>query len=335
MNRLLAVDDDSNFLISLKKVLEMKGYLIDILNNPHRLFDKLEESPYDILLLDIKMPGYDGITLFKRVNSLFPQVPVIMVSGQSDIKVAVEAIKNGAYDFLEKPLDTEKLFLTIEKALSTKKIIDEKENLFNELKDNYLMIGESPAFIHLVNQIKQISDTNAKILIEGESGTGKELIAWAIHHNSSRSGKPYVKLNCAAIPPDLLESELFGHKKGSFTGAINDREGKFISANTGTLFLDEIGDLPLSLQAKILRALEDSEVEIIGENIPVKIDVRIISATNKNLSELVKKNEFREDLFYRLNVIKIFVPPLRQRKEDIIPLAYYFLKNSAMNTTNK
>lgn len=324
--KILAVDDDRNFLTSLQKMLRMKDYEVDTISNSNKVIETLKSKKYDLVLMDVKMPGQSGIDLYSLISNHFPDLPVIMISGQSNIQIAVELIKKGAFDFIEKPLEIEKLYISIENALLRKSLIQEKNMLFEELEQNFKMVGVSPQIKRIINTIKTIADTKAKALIIGESGTGKELVAWAIHHNSNRKSKPYLKLNCASIPQDLLESELFGHKKGSFTGAYNDYKGKFLAADGGTLFLDEIGDMSMHLQSKLLRVLEEEEVQAIGDTSSVKVDVRIIAATNKNLEESIENNEFREDLYHRLNVVKIEVPPLRERREDIIPISYSFLK---------
>ncbi len=325
ISKILAIDDDLKYLISLKKLLEIKGFSVTVLSNQREILDALNLLKYDCVLLDVKMPGLNGIELFNIITKKDPHIPIIMISGQSNINIAVDLIKKGAFDFIEKPIETEKLIVAINNALNKKKLQSENEIIYHELKENFRMIGESRLFKNLINQIAQVAPTDAKVLIQGESGTGKELVAWAVHHNSNRKGKPYIKVNCAAIPSELLESELFGFTKGAFTGAEKNRNGKFIAANEGTLFLDEVGDMSLSLQAKLLRVLEENEVEIIGENAPRKIDVRIITASNKNLNELVEQKLFRADLYHRLNVVKLQTPPLRERKEDILPLAYHFL----------
>ena len=332
--RILVVDDDENLLKSMKKILKMEQYSVDTLINPLKIDQYLESANYHCLLLDVKMPVISGLEVLNKVLHKCPALPVIMISGQSDIETAVQAIKEGAYDFIEKPIDPERLFVAVKNAIQRHNLQEMSDSISRELQEQFSIIGQSNALKHIVQQIKEVSNTPAKVLILGESGTGKELVAHAIHFNSIRKGKPYIKLNCAAIPSELLESELFGHRKGSFTGAVSDRKGKFTEADTGTLFLDEIGNMSIQLQAKLLRVLEDSEVEVIGENIPKKVDVRIISATNQNIEELISKGLFREDLYYRLNVIKILIPPLRDRPEDIIPLAYHFLKEFS-NSYNK
>lgn len=332
--KILSIDDDVNFLKSIKKVLELEGYQVFTISNSRIVFDHLQENDYDIVLLDVKMPGLNGIDLFEMLIKKFPTTPIIMISGQSNIKIAVDLIKKGAFDFIEKPLDPERLSITIKNALEKSELTSFKESFQNEVADKYRMIGKSQFINSLFEKINMVAPTEAKVLIEGESGTGKELVAWAIHHNSKRQNKPYIKLNCAAIPSELLESELFGHKRGSFTGAERDKDGKFTAANNGTLFLDEIGDMSVSLQAKLLRVLEENEIEVVGENIPRKVDVRIISATNKDLKKLIAEGKFREDLYHRLNVVKLELLPLRKRNEDILPLAYYFIEQFSL-TYNK
>ena len=331
--KILVIDDDESILKSLNKILKLKNYQVDTIQNPAEIKSSSNLFIYNCILLDVKMPGIDGMDLLNIIIKNFPTVPVIMISGQSNINIAVEAIKRGAFDFIEKPIDPEKLLVTIQNAIQKQNLQTAKENIFHELSENYQMVGESRAMMNIFNQIDKVADTNAKVLIRGESGTGKELVAWAIHHNSARTGGKYIRLNCAAVPSELLESELFGHRKGSFTGAVSDRIGKFIAADGGTLFLDEIGDMDIQLQSKLLRAIEENEVEVIGDTEPRKVDVRIVAASNKDLERLVKEGKFREDLYHRLNVVVIHIPPLRERIEDILPLAYHFLTkfNNAYN----
>jgi len=324
--KILVVDDDQNLLKSIKKILKLENYAVDTLINAKQVDQWLASQNYHCLLLDVKMPVINGLEVLKNVLQKYPALPVIMISGQSNIDTAVQAIKEGAYDFIEKPIDPERLFVSVKNALQRYHLQTSSDSIFEELQDKFRLIGKSSALTHLVQQINDIADKPAKVLILGESGTGKELVAWAIHHSSARKGKPYIKVNCASIPSDLLESELFGHRKGSFTGAISDRKGKFMEADGGTLLLDEIGNMSIHLQAKLLRALEDSEIEVIGENLPKKVDVRIVAATNQNLEQLIAEGKFREDLYYRLNVVKICIPPLRERPDDILPLAYHFLE---------
>jgi two-component system nitrogen regulation response regulator NtrX len=332
--RILVVDDDANLLKSIAKILKLENYSVDTLINGLETEKYITEHNYHCLLLDVKMPVISGMEVLKMVNRKYPAIPVIMISGQSDIETAVGSVKEGAYDFIEKPINPERLIVAVKNALQRFQLQEINESIFMELQQKFRLIGKSPALKQIVQQISDIADTPAKVLITGESGTGKELVAWAIHHNSQRRGKPYLKLNCAAIPVELLESELFGHRKGSFTGAYSDHKGKFAEAQGGTLFLDEIGDMSFQLQAKLLRVLDENEIEVIGENVPRKVDVRIIAATNKDLEKLVTDGKFREDLYYRLNVVKIHIPPLKERPEDILPLGYHFLKEFS-NSYNK
>ncbi len=326
MPKILAIDDDENFLFSLANLLRYKNYEIEILSNPLQALNTFEQNTFDCVLIDVKMPGIDGISLLKQMMERKPQVPIVLISGQSTISTAVEAMKIGAYDFIEKPLDPERLLITLRNALERSAWYNEKENLLTQLGQTFEMVGESPAMRKLFQQIQQIAPLNTKVLILGETGTGKELVARALHLHSPRNGKPFVKINCAAIPGELLESELFGYTRGAFSGATKNHKGKFLIADGGTLFLDEIADMDLRLQAKLLRVLQEGEVEVIGEAFPRKVDVRVIAASNKNLLELVNQGKFREDFYHRLNVVQIVIPPLRERKEDIAILARHFLK---------
>ncbi len=324
--KILAIDDDNVLLSSIKKTLELSDYLVDTLEDPSK-FESLENiNNYHVILLDIKMPKVDGLTLLDIIHSKYPHIPIIMISGESDIKTAVQSLKQGAYDFIEKPIDPDKLLIAIKNAVSIKILYDANLRMKEEISDQYKIIYDSIWMRDIMNKIEYLAATKAKVMIYGESGTGKELIARAIHRISDRCEKPYIKINCASIPSELLESEFFGHKKGSFTGALNDHEGKFIQADGGTLFLDEIGDMDMKLQSKLLRAVEDSEIEVIGSNKTRHVDVRIICATNQNLQELVAQGKFREDLYHRLNVVNIKIPPLRERKEDIPPLVEYYIQ---------
>ncbi len=326
MSKILAVDDDRDFLNSLYDLLSFEDYEIDTLNNPMDVRAHLEMGQYDCVLLDVKMPGLDGLSLLQELIEARPEIPVIMISGQSTLSMAVEAIKIGAYDFLEKGADLDRLLITLQNALERKNLYLERQALLNEIFEQFQMIGRSKAFQKIVSEIDLIAPTDAKVLISGETGTGKELVARAIHLKSKRSARPYIKVNCAAIPNTLIESTFFGHVKGSFTGAVNDQPGKFEQADGGTLFLDEIGELPLIAQSKLLRVLESGEIEKIGSREVKKVDVRIIAASNKNLKNLVKQGQFREDLYHRLVVYQIEIPPLRQRPEDIPVLAQYLLR---------
>jgi len=334
MKRILVIDNDASFLLAIKNTLEYNHYKVDTLENPLQTMDYLQRHDFDCILLDVAMPGINGMDLLKQIEQAYPLVPVVMVSGESTITIAVEAIKEGAYDFLEKPIDTKRLLITIEKAIEKKSWIIEKNILLEEISETYEMVGHSRAMRRIFDTIDTLAKSEAKVLITGETGTGKELVARALHRKSERSGKKFVAVNCAAIPENLLESELFGHKKGSFTGATQDKMGKFQVADGGTLFLDEVGDLPLAMQAKLLRVLDNNEIEVIGQYEPRKVDVRILSATNKNLEELIEQRRFREDLYHRLKVVTIEIPPLRKRPQDIRILAEYFLQRFS-RTYNK
>jgi DNA-binding NtrC family response regulator len=326
---LLAIDDDATLLASLQKVLKQNGYPADIESNPLSARERLREKSYDCILLDVRMPGINGLELLQEIISQYPGTDVIMVSGQSNIAIAVEAIKMGATDFIEKPIDPDKLLIVLNNIRHKQSLAAERDILYAELESNFRMIGQSRVFMELIDTIRLVAATNAKILITGESGTGKELVAWSLHHNSKRRGKPYIKLNCAAIPSELLESELFGHEKGAFTGATQAKTGKFAAADGGTLFLDEIGDMALPLQAKLLRALEEQEIEVVGSNRPRSVDVRVVAASNKDLPAMVENQSFRGDLYHRLNVVNISVPPLRERSDDVAPLVNFFVERYA------
>ncbi len=283
----------------------------------------------ELVFMDVKMAGLDGIEALRRIKQIDSSVSVVMISGHATIQTAVEATQLGAYDILEKPLDTDRILVLLRNALQHVTLREENARLRETIEARYEMVGKSYAIRALIDQIEKIGATPARVLITGENGTGKELVARAIHRMSPRAQKPFVEVNCAAIPSELIESELFGHMKGSFTGAVADRAGKFEQAHTGTLFLDEIGDMSLSAQAKVLRVLQDGEVTRIGGTKNVKVDVRVLAATNKRLEDEIAANRFREDLFYRLNVVPLHVPPLRERRDDIPLLAQYFLQQFA------
>ncbi|RKY85236.1 sigma-54-dependent Fis family transcriptional regulator [candidate division KSB1 bacterium] len=325
-NKILIVDDEKKMRDSLSDILSFKGYKTIKAKNGEETMNIIVNDVVDLILLDIKMPGMDGIKTLREIKKIEPHLPVIMISGYGTIRDAVEATKLGAYDYIEKPVEAERLFLTVQNALERSLLQLENIRLQEDISKKYFMVGNSKAIkkIHLL--IKKAAPTNAKVMIIGENGTGKELIAKAIHNNSRRAGGPFVRVNCASIPEELIESELFGHKKGAFTGAYTDKDGKFFLADKGTIFLDEIGDMSLRTQSKVLRVLQEGEFERVGDTEIINVDVRVISATNKNLYKEIREKKFREDLFYRLNVITITVPPLRKRKEDIPMLAEYFLK---------
>ena len=295
--RILAVDNDENFLKTLKQSLSLRGYIVDMQANPLEVMAMLENQYYNCILLDVKMPGMDGMELLPRILDKHPLLPVIMVSGASTIQIAVQTMKDGAYDFFVKGDSTDKLTAILRHAVEWQNLLQENRTLSEDVRERYRMIGSSPALRQLFDQIRRVAPTDATVLITGEHGTGKELVARAIYQSSRRKATSFIKVNCAAIPAELLESELFGHRKGAFTGAVSDRTGRFQAAHRGTLFLDEIGDMALGLQAKLLRVLENEEIEIVGENISRPVDVRIIAATNRELETLIQQRHFREDLY--------------------------------------
>lgn len=321
---ILIVDDEQGIRQSLRGVLEDEGFMVDDVGSGEECLTALERRPYRCVLLDIWLPGMDGLDTLQRIRQLYPDVAVVMISGHGTIQTAVQATKLGAFDFLEKPLTLERTLLVVRNAIEQKRLEREAHELREKLSRDYEMIGESVPMRALRQQIAVAAPTEGRVLIYGESGTGKELVARALHAQSRRADKPLVELNCSAIPEELVESELFGHVKGAFTGATTTRRGKFEVADGATLFLDEIGDMSLKTQAKILRALEQGRIQPVGSNAWITVDVRIIAATNKHLERMVERGEFRQDLFYRLNVIPFFVPPLRERREDIPLLVDHF-----------
>lgn len=330
MQKILIIDNDPVFLRTSKRLLETHGFLVSTLGNPTDAIDILREDSFNCILLDVKMPAMNGLEVLKVFQQHNINIPVIMISGESTIDIAIQALKMGAYDFIEKPLDTDRLLNTLHHALERNLLIEENKSLLSEIKKNFEIIGSSSAIRWVLKMVRKAAEVDSKVLITGESGTGKTLIARAIHFQSKRKAKPFVETNCAAIPSQLLESELFGYKKGAFTGAAGDKEGVFLAANGGSVFLDEIGEMDILMQAKLLKVLDNKEVPIIGSPFPSKIDVRIITATNKDIQKLIEEKKFREDLYYRLKVIHIHIPPLRERPEDILPLAYHFLKKFSL-----
>jgi len=325
----LIVDDEEGIRETLSGIFEDEGCSVVTANSGEEALDLLKEQNPDLILLDIWLPGIDGIQTLEEIKALRPDLPVIMISGHGNIELAVKATRLGAYDFLEKPLSLERVLLVSKRALEKRTLEIENKALRKDLTKKYRLLGNSPKMELLREQIKMAAQSNSRVLIMGESGSGKELVARLLHENSKSAGRLFIEVNCAAIPQELIESELFGHEKGSFTGAFESKKGKFELADEGTLFLDEVGDMSLSAQAKVLRVIETQEFQRVGGNKNIKVDVRIISATNKDLKEEVKKGNFREDLLYRLNVIPILVPPLRERKEDIPLLVNYFLDSFA------
>ncbi len=326
MSRILVIDDERSIRNTLKDILEYEKYEVELAEDGNVGIDKVRNGEFKIILCDIKMPGMDGIETLEKINILSPDTPVVMISGHGNIDTAVEAIKKGAYDFIEKPLDLNRLLITIRNAMDKSQLVNETKILKKKVNKKFQIIGESAAITHITEMADRVAPTDARVLITGANGSGKELIARRIHDNSNRSSGPFVEVNCAAIPSELIESELFGHEKGAFTSAVKQRKGKFEQANGGTLFLDEIGDMSLSAQAKVLRALQENIISRVGGDKQIKVDVRVVAATNKNLSEEIQNNSFREDLYHRLSVILIKVPALNERLEDIPLLANHFIK---------
>src|SRR5687767_5158114 len=322
--RILVVDDEAEIRRSVRMILEYEGYdVLEASSGPEGVALAEKESP-DLVFLDVKMPGMDGLEALQRIKAVNETLPVVIISGHGTVSTAVEATKAGAFDFIEKPLASERVLLTIRNALDQTRLAAENRSLKRAAEVRHQMVGESPALRHVWDAIKRAAPTNATVLLLGESGAGKELVARSIHRNSLRSRDRFVQVNCAAIPEELIESELFGHEKGSFTGATEKQIGKFEQADRGTIFLDEVGDMSPKTQAKVLRVLQEGEVERLGSARTIKVDVRVIAATNKDLEQEIEKGTFREDLYFRLSVIPIQVPPLRDRREDIPALVRHF-----------
>ena len=326
MSRILVIDDERSIRNTLKDILEYEKYEVDLAEDGPRGLEKIKGGDYDVVLCDIKMPGMDGIELLGKLGDQVTDLPVVMISGHGNIDTAVEAIKKGAFDFIEKPLDLNRLLITIRNAMDKSVLVTETKILKKKVSKRLEIVGESEAILKVVEMADRVARTDARVLITGSNGTGKELVARRIHEMSLRAAGPFVEVNCAAIPSELIESELFGHEKGAFTSAIKQRKGKFEQANGGTLFLDEIGDMSLSAQAKVLRALQESIISRVGSDTAIRVDVRVVAATNKNLSEEIEKGHFREDLYHRLSVILIRVPALSERLEDIPLLANHFIQ---------
>jgi two-component system, NtrC family, nitrogen regulation response regulator NtrX len=324
-HRVLVVDDEQGIRAALGQLLEYEGYEVKAESNAPAGIATFEKWRPHLVFLDVKMAGMDGLEGLKRIRQIDSTATVVMISGHATIQTAVEATQLGAYDLIEKPLDTDRILVLLRNALQQYSLQEENARLRETIESRFEIVGKSYAIRALTSQIEKVAVTPARVLITGDNGTGKELVARAIHRLSPRASKPFVEVNCAAIPSELIESELFGHMKGSFTGAISDRAGKFEQADKGTLFLDEIGDMSLAAQAKVLRVLQDGEVTRIGGTKSYRVDVRVLAATNKNLEEEIGGGRFREDLFYRLNVVPLHVPPLRERREDIPLLAQHFV----------
>lgn len=323
--RILVVDDEQGIRAALGQLLEYEGYEVKTATGATEGIAEYQKWKPHLVFLDVKMAGMDGLEALKRLREIDPAAVVVMISGHATIRTAVDATQLGAYEILEKPLDTDRILVMLRNALAHLDVLEENARLRETVDAPYEIVGKSPTIRALIEKIEKVASTPARVLITGENGTGKELVARALHRGSPRANRPFIEVNCAAIPSELIESELFGHMKGSFTGAFNDRAGKFEQANKGTLFLDEIGDMSLSAQAKVLRVLQDNVLTRIGGSKPVSVDVRVIAATNKNLESEISGGRFREDLFYRLNVVPIHVASLRERREDIPQLVHYFL----------
>ena len=325
----LIVDDEAGVRSALSGVLRDEGYVVDAVESGEACLDRVVRAPYDVIVLDIWLPGMDGLATLAKLRERRVDSPVVMISGHGNIESAVKAIKLGAFDFVEKPLSLEKTVLVIGNAVRQSRLEAENRALRAHVDKRLTMVGESYVMVQLREQVAMAAPTNGRVLIYGENGTGKELVARTIHALSRRRGGPFVEVNCAAIPEELIESELFGHVKGAFTGALLDRRGKFELADGGTLFLDEIADMSLKTQAKVLRALQEQVVEPVGGASGVRVDVRVLAATNKDLTGEIRASRFREDLYFRLNVIPIFVPPLRDRADDVPRLAEHFMSELA------
>jgi two-component system nitrogen regulation response regulator NtrX len=322
---ILIVDDEAGVRSSLQGILGDEGYAVDSVDSGEAALKAVENRRYDLLLLDVWMPGMDGLETLARIRTLDAHLPVVVISGHGSIETAVKAVRMGAQDFVEKPLSLEKTLLAVKNALRQRRLEDENRVLKEKVEHRFRMVGESPALHALREDVARAAPSNGRVMIFGENGTGKELVARSIHDHSLRADGPFVEVNCAAIPEELIESELFGHTRGAFTGALTAKKGKFELADGGTLFLDEVGDMTLKTQAKVLRALQEQRVEPVGGSVSVTVDVRIIAATNKDLEDEIRRGQFREDLFFRLNVIPFHVPPLRERAEDVPRLARHFM----------
>ncbi|PIV58637.1 MAG: response regulator [Bacteroidetes bacterium CG02_land_8_20_14_3_00_31_25] len=326
MSRILIIDDEKSIRNTLKEILEHEKYEIELAEDGVKGLEVLNSVKVDVVLCDIKMPKMDGIEVLSNIVTNQSDIPVIMISGHGDIETAVDALKKGAFDYVQKPLDLNRILVTIRNALDKSNLVTETKTLRKKVSKAYEIVGDSTEITKVKEMIERIAPTDARVLITGENGTGKELVAHQIHEKSNRVNGPFIEVNCAAIPSELIESELFGHEKGAFTSAIKQRIGKFEQANGGTIFLDEIGDMSLSAQAKVLRALQDSKITRVGGEKEITVNVRVIAATNKNLKEEIEKHNFREDLYHRLSVILIRVPSLNERIEDISALVNHFIE---------
>ena len=321
--RLLIVDDEANTLASLSRAFRLAGHEAVVCDNPTKALETAKSQPFDLIMSDVVMPGKDGLSLLEDLKAQGVSAPVVMMSGQAHIEMAVRATKLGALDFLEKPISTEKLLLTVENALRLRRLENENQQLRQRL-GKHEIVWKGEAMRRVMAQVQRVAATETRVCILGETGTGKELVARTLHERSARASGPFITLNCAAVPAELIESELFGHEKGSFTGAAGRHVGKFEQAERGTIFLDEIGDMPLQMQAKLLRVLEENEIERVGGEKPIRVDVRVLVATHRDLEAQVKDGKFRQDLFHRIYVFPLVLPPLRERPEDIASLIEHF-----------
>ena len=326
MSKILVIDDERSIRNTLKEILEFEKYQVELAEDGYKALEMIKTTNFDVVLCDIKMPGMDGIEVLQKLEELKPDTPVVMISGHGNIDTAVESIKKGAFDYIEKPLDLNRLLITLRNAMDKSTLITETKVLRKKVNKRYDIVGESQAIQKVKDMADRVASTDARVLITGSNGTGKELVARQLHEKSNRAEGPFIEVNCAAIPAELIESELFGHEKGAFTSAIKQRKGKFEQATGGTIFLDEIGDMSLSAQAKVLRVLQESVITRVGGDSQIKVDVRVIAATNKNLKHEIEANNFREDLYHRLSVILIHVPDLNDRIDDIPLLSEYFIE---------
>ena len=324
--KILVVDDERSIRNTLKEILEYEGHEIALAENGLVAIEMVKAKPYDLIFCDIKMPEMDGIEVLDKIQEINSEIPVVMISGHGNIDTAVESIKKGAYDFIEKPLDLNRILITLRNATDKTVLVKETKKLQKRVSKTFDIIGESEAIARIKEMIERVAPTDARVLITGSNGTGKELAARWLHEKSMRSAAPFIEVNCAAIPSELIESELFGHEKGSFTSAVKQHKGKFEQADGGTLFLDEIGDMSLAAQAKVLRVLQENKVTRVGSDKDITVNVRVLAATNKNLREEIEKGNFREDLYHRLSVIVLQIPSLDERKEDIPLLAEHFIE---------
>ena len=326
MTKILVIDDERSIRNTLKEILEFEKFEVEVAEDGIEGLEKLEKTNFDVVLCDIKMPRMDGVEVLEKIHAMDPDTTVVMISGHGTIETAVEAIKKGAYDFISKPLDLNRLLITIRNATDKTKLVSETKALKRRVRKSYEMIGESAPMEGIRNMIHRVAATDARVFITGQNGTGKELVARWLHELSNRSKGPFIEVNCAAIPSELIESELFGHEKGSFTSAVKQKKGNFELASGGTIFLDEIGDMSLAAQAKVLRTLQESKITRVGGEKEIPVDVRVLAATNKDIQKEIELGQFREDLYHRLSVILIHVPSLNERTDDIPLLANHFLE---------